>query len=788
MPAFNLLPFQKDAIDEMNNAFLRLWKKKERQLPLVFKSPTGSGKTLTVAHFIKGLNHLPQWKIDKSFIWITFSDDLAMQSKDKFKEYFENNLENGLLTVNNINRGKLYENDILFLNWQKVVQDNKTTRQLKLRKPEDENRRKESGSYFEDFIAGTKKDGREIILLIDEAHMHKTTILAQEIMDLVDPKIIVHITATPDEKDVVKSAMLSSFVQVERERVIGEGLIKERVLVQTEEDLKKHKGKDLDDILLKLGMDKREQLKEEMKALGKDINPLMLIQLPNDDKKRITLGDKTKEEVASEFLAKQGIKSRNIAKWFDNKKENLDFIADNDSKIDFMLFKQAAGTGWDCPRASVLVMFREIKKETFYVQTVGRILRMPEPQAKEDYKGSPNLRTGYLYTNYKRNEIKLPDTNKNDIPSQHAFIKDKIKNIQLQSAYISRVDYGDIPSASKFQSSFVKSMNSYFGITSEKDAEAKLKAKKIDLSGKLNNSIIANAEFEDFEQLAYEFKRRGIDVDLRMSTNDVEKTFNYFCNRLLIEQDDERARYSNVSRSWGKLKSAIRIWFGEILSKDSDYFYRVFLKDIQSADSKFRPAITQALRDHKPIAEEFLKNKKKKREEEEAPIFTILDQYDFTDDYKEVPQKLCALDKCFVLKKYKGEENELKFIDYLENKGKKIEWWFKNGDQGKNYFAIKYYNSAENKEELFYPDWIISFKDGKVGIFDTKQGQTAISQETIDKAKALSIKIKELGKKYVGGIVVMENKIWHCNNSENYLYSKGNLDKDKKWKLLDELF
>lgn len=205
-------------------------------------------------------------------------------------------------------------------------------------------------------------------------------------------------------------------------------------------------------------MNKREQLKEEMKTLGKDINPLMLIQLPNDDKKRIMIGDKTKEEVTSEFLAKQGIKSRNIAKWFDNKKENLDFIADNDSKIDFMLFKQATGTGWDCPRASVLVMFREIKKETFYVQTVGRILRMPEPQAKEDYKSNPNLRTGYLYTNYKRNEIKLPDTNKNDIPSQHAFIKDKIKNIQLQSAYISRVDYDDISSASKFQASFVKSM------------------------------------------------------------------------------------------------------------------------------------------------------------------------------------------------------------------------------------------------------------------------------------------------------------------------------------------
>jgi type III restriction enzyme len=244
MSTLNLLPFQQTAIDDLNEVFLRLWKKPNKQLPLVFKSPTGSGKTLIAAHFIKNLNHLPQWKIDKAFIWITFSDDLAMQSKDKFKEYFETNLENGLLTVNDINRGKLYENDILFLNWQKVVQENASTRQLKLRKPKDERFKKESGSYFEDMILETKKNDRQIILFIDEAHTHKATELAQEIIDLIDPKIVVHITATPDDKDVVKAATLGSFVQVDREKVVNEGLIKEKILVQTEEDLKKYKGKD----------------------------------------------------------------------------------------------------------------------------------------------------------------------------------------------------------------------------------------------------------------------------------------------------------------------------------------------------------------------------------------------------------------------------------------------------------------------------------------------------------------------------------------------------------------
>ena len=793
MPAFNLLPFQKTAIDNLNEAFLRLWKKQGRQLPLVFKSPTGSGKTLTIAHFIRGLNHLPQWKIDKAFIWITFSDDLAMQSKDKFKDYFENNLENGLLTVNDINRGKLYENDIFFLNWQKVVQDNATTRKLKLRKPKDERFKKENGSYFEDVVAETKKTGREIILFVDETPNSKTE-LTKDIKDLIDPKVIVHITATPEKEDVADAAMLGGFISVDREKVIDEGLIKEKILVQTEEDLKKYKGKDLDEILLTLGMEKRQELASELKALGKDINPLMLIQLPNDDRELIAKGDKTKEEIVSQFLATKGIKNRQIAKWFDNKKENLDFIADNDNKVDYMLFKQAAGTGWDCPRASVLVMFREIKKETFYTQTVGRILRMAEPQAKEDYKNNPNLRIGYLYTNYKRSQVELPDLKKNEIPNQHAYRKQGIKNIKLQSAYISRIDYGDIPASSRFQESFMTSMNAYFKITKAdlrkiSKTETRLKKEGVNLDHKLTNSIIANAKFEDFDQMAYEFKKRGIDIELEMSTNDVEKTFNYFCLMLLREQTDDRAKYTNVARAWGVFKSAIRVWFHSVLSKNSDYYYRVFVKDIQKgAGSKFRPAITKALIDFKPIAQKILKDKKKREEEKEAPIFEIAKEYGFTSDYEEVPQKLCALDKCFVLKDYKGKPNELNFIKYLESKGKKIDWWIKNGNQGKEYFAIKYFNNIDGKEALFYPDFIIRFKNGKVGIFDPKKDQTAEDPETADKAKALALKLKKLGKGYIGGIAVFKNGIWNYNGSVKYRYQGGKISQDKNWKPFEKLF
>ena len=791
MNTFNPLKFQKDAVANLLEVFVSVWKEKGRQLPLVFKSPTGSGKTYMTSLFIRGLNHLPQWKEDKAFIWITFSDDLAMQSKNKFIEYFENTLENRTLTIADINQGKLYQNDILFLNWQKVVAKSAETRLL--RRPEDEEWIKEKGKYFEDVIEQTHADGREIILVIDEAHKNKDTKLAKDIIDKINPKVIFHITATPNEKDELEARRLGSFCEVPREEVVEQGLIKEAVVTQTEEDFEGLRGKDLDKTLLEIGMRKREELKTELKALGKDINPLMLIQLPNDDSKLIEKGEQKKEEIVTEYLLKMKVPKHKIAKWFD-KHPRPDGLEDNEDEHDFLLFKQTAGTGWDCPRASVLVMFREIQSNTFYTQTVGRILRMPEPQAKEDYKNSPNLRLGFLYTNYKRKEVEIPDQNpKNQPLTQFAYRKKGIKNIELPSDYNSRLDYGDIRVSSKFQQIFKDELNKHFGITNNDilgKAEAKLKKAGLDLSDTLVNEVVANARFEDYDNLAFDFKKKGEDVSLEMSVSDIEKTFNYLCYHLLREQEDDRAKYSNVARSWSVLKQALRVWFKTILADDHIYWYKIFIKDVRKGtESKFRPAITKALRAYKPISDGLLAEKKKKVEAKEAYTFTIQEEYQYPEDYKVVPQKLCVLDKFYLPEDYNGRKNEIAFVGYLEKKKREIDWWFKNGNQGKKYLGIKYTNSVTNEDELFYPDWIISFSDSRIGIFDTKKGDTATSNDTADKAKALQVKLKQFGKKFIGGIAVQEAGLWYYNNSPKYSFKDGQSVNDSKdWKPFEDLF
>ena len=74
MSKFSTLPFQKEAIDKLTTSFLKLWQQRESQRNLVFKSPTGSGKTFMVSNFIHSLNGLPNWDYDKAIIWITFSE------------------------------------------------------------------------------------------------------------------------------------------------------------------------------------------------------------------------------------------------------------------------------------------------------------------------------------------------------------------------------------------------------------------------------------------------------------------------------------------------------------------------------------------------------------------------------------------------------------------------------------------------------------------------------------------------------------------------------------------
>lgn len=776
---YKLLGFQEAAVEKLTSSFIKLWSHPRRQLPLVFKSPTGSGKTLMMANFVSGLNHLPNWDSDKAFVWITFSDDLAMQSRDKFHQYFGTVLENGLLTVADFDRGFLQTNEILFLNWQKVV--SRAAENRVLRRPDDLRFKKETGHYFEDFIESTQAKSREIVLIIDEAHTNVTPDLAQEIINLIDPKVVVHVSATPKPELVAMGAELESFVQVSREAVVAEGLIKSQIVTQTHEDLVTSKSKDLDQVLLEIGIRKREEILAQYQAIGKDINPLLLVQLPNDDSDALSQGEKSKEHIVLDYLEQNGYDLKRVARWFDDHPKPK-YLEENDSEYDILLFKMAAGTGWDCPRAHILVMYRNIKAEARYIQTVGRILRMPEPHKAEEYFGNILLSTGFLFTNYDRQEIVSNwfETTSSQPHTKTAYRKQGISNIDLITDLLPRIDYGDLSNSAKFQMSFTNSLNTYFGIdglASVGEIAEALSRRGIDLEPRVTNKVIVDGQINNFDLLALQFKDIGHDEDLEVSQNDIEKTFNYFCWKLLTEQTEEDAKISNIARSWSPLKSALRVWFRSSISQNSDYYYRIFVADInKGASSVFRPAISKALKDYRPILNELVQTKLQKQVLTLSKPFQLNDFYTYPDSYSEFPVKHCALEPFLIQSEnYAGKENEVSFIEFLEQQGSMIEWWIKQGI-GQEYLAIKYQNTTTGKLALFYPDWILKLKNGRVGIIDTKSGFTATNTE--GKAEALAKRISDYEGEVFSGIAVRENAIWYLNSSSNYHYTPGKLSSD----------
>lgn len=788
------IAFQIEAVEQLIQNIKTLWSQPEHQIPIVFKAPTGSGKTYMTEKMICDLAEQPDWDRDVAYVWITFSEDLAMQSKEKFDRYFPTSKHGRLLTIEDFNLGKLQKNDVLFINWQKLV--SKAAENRIYRRPDDERMRHESRVYFEDFIENTHNDGREIILIIDESHLNVTDSAYRDVINPLNPKIKLNVSATPKNDAIAEAVNNGAIVKIKHEDVVAQGLIKENIICQTKEELEKYDGEDMDHILIKLAIDRRKQLKAEIESFGKDVNPLVIIQLPNDDEELTKEGKPTKEEITREYLISQGVKADRIASWFTGNKKPIGLEMDN-NPYEYLLFKTAAGTGWDCPRAQILVMFRDVKSEIFHTQTIGRILRVPIMNEEV----SKVFRNGYIYTNISRDAVEHAEYEGNEnkpktLIAQNKKGEDYMLDSKLLNDFLSRVDYGDLGKAGDFQQCLFDTFNKYFGITEDDGYDVlrdKLIAKGLDVSANFVHEIISDTEFKDFEKIGIKLKEAKQTVR-EWSESDVQKWFTLTLVNILKSQTDNDCKVGSIVRSIPTLKSAIRLWFKffALPSESEDRWYRVFLNDVinKDASSIFRRLITETLKAYHPLLEEQLRQRREDNEQRQSEPFILKKMYAFTEDYETLPANKCLLDPFYLRKNYNGRKTEEAFAKYLDQQ-ETIEWWFKNGDSGKDWLAIRYYNEVANQEALFYPDWIYKKKDGTIGIFDTKGGITASDPSTKNKAEALQKRIATLNAwhgetiRYEGGIVIQSNGLWYYNDSDTYNYQSSSTD---GWKSMNELF
>ena len=94
--------------------------------------------------------------------------------------------------------------------------------------------------------------------------------------------------------------------------------------------------------------------------------------------------------------------------------------------------------------------------------------------------------------------------------------------------------------------------------------------------------------------------------------------------------------------------------------------------------------------------------------------------------------------------------------------------------------AIQYIDE-NGIERSFYVDFIIKFKDGTIGLFDTKSGMTA--KDAGPRAEGLQEYIKKnKDKKVWGGIAIFVNGTWRYNDKEKYEYNPNDLS---SWEVLE---
>lgn len=765
----NLKDFQRRAVEELGLTFLDLWKTGNYRTPLIFKAPTGAGKTIMMAEFLRCLDDNYQFHEDKAYLWISFGgDDSYMQSKNKLYQYFNEGTDMHLKDINNLNEGKLHKNNVFFINWLKIKGTNKESKKL----------RKSGGvgyggeAIFDEFIKQTRKE-RDLVLIIDEAHIETETHLANEVVDLFDPRIIIKVTATPKIEPSISDFRQKrvGFVEVFEKDVVESGLIKEKIVIQTKEEIEKLSEKKQlseDEIMLELAYNKRLELKKIYEKLGLDINPLVLIQLPSDFKEKEEIETNQKKFVLS-YLKTKGIKEKEIAIWLSNIKTNLDMIEKNNNEVNFMIFKVAPATGWDCPRAEILVMFREIDSPIFHTQIIGRIKRMPEGHHYE----KEELNKAYLFTNYNKNHIrdigKLE--NKNKIPIYFTELKKDVERIFLETAYHHQTDF-DILTLPLWQEVFLEVMDQEFGTKPWLVAENKKNVgSRLDFSStKVNNQIIVDAEITSFDNFANEIKRKGQDFDYHFSQLEVEKLYNLLCFQELKSQGDKEAKY-NPASSWSHLKSSLNVWFETRFGLNNrTTYYPIIVNELLKENSKLR-IISKALKEFRKKYEMEIKAK---GEKEVFNLWLPEKQVSFTADFEEIEGiNKNAYEKFYNRKQYLGIENEKKFMRFLETQLNVI-WWHKQS-YGRNDFAIEYFDTQEKENRLFYPDFIVKTKN-KVYLLDSKSGITAKSQETADKNNALQKWIKEKQPRYnfkiIGGIVVEKYPNWKINRNEEYVYEK----------------
>lgn len=756
------LRYQQRAVHDLVEKTIELLCLTGHRKQLVFKAPTGAGKTMMASQMLNELTEELQSRGDcpyqrVAYVWIA-PNKLHQQSYFKMKEFFgETHLLRPVMYDElDQSDGYIHSGEILFVNWESINKE----KNVMVRESE------QNLSVFEIARRTQEEQGVPIVVVIDEEHLFwsKTADKSKKVLEQMMPKVEIRISATPKTHS-------DYTVVIPREKVIDEEMIKRQVIMNPDIANGFTDESELNQHLIAKALEKRNQLAEAYRKVGANINPLLLIQLPNDTSETMSSEDLAiAEQVKTYLRVVKGITEENgrLAIWLSKEKANLPHLEAPDNLAEVLLFKQAIALGWDCPRAAVLLIFRKLQSDTFTIQTVGRILRMPE----QKFYAEELLNVGYVYTDISKDKIQIVAEDMDYLYKDvlQAVRRDQLVNVELTSFYSERKssdrnrlgpDYKKVLMDCFVRNWVVAYQPSFFSFDDDgentSDMESVCAKNRKAVANRINLDV-KNVNVEIPSDVVFQNELGIIDTGERKkfarSAGELHRIYIDFCRSLLGKF--EKAHSTDVLA--GYLLAAMEDLF-ELFETDAK---KVIL--YHANKPKFVDIIQKSLDVYGRLLQG-RKNEARQREFEAYKWEVPADRL-----YKESTNHIMKEVEDHALLPFielnQASTPEQRFRDFLEKNKEYIDWWYKNGDEGKQHYSVPYTNS-QGERALFYVDFVIRMKNGQVFLFDTKTENS--DAEAPNKHNGLIDYLKQYRQDGVlmdGGVIIGDGDLWRYSDSK----------------------
>lgn len=226
----------------------------------------------------------------------------------------------------------------------------------------------------------------------------------------------------------------------------------------------------------------------------------------------------------------------------------------------------------------------------------------------------------------------------------------------------------------------------------------------------------------------------------------VKLKFDTFC------REQVRPQFSNIARSYKTIIEALYLTLEEYFFGSAATRYKLQCVILRNSDF-FISLLNKAKERYIPIRR--IEIEEKRKNETSERLWEVPGTIAYSDGSIILNSKKCLIEPAYSAKPSEGETS---FIEnYLERNGEVL-WWFKNGTKSEQFFSIIYRDENEEVNN-FFPDFIVAYKDGTIGIFDPKKGFTLA--EGREKHRALSEYIRKNSspdRRIIGGFVRTEGK------------------------------